>query len=190
MASGDIKGLQENGGGYYDEVNLKTLFAARDVLTAELDLGENFGLVLDAALSADGKYSGIMEAGTAGATLAFGEVCYFAAASSRWLLAKADSAITSGGVKLGICVLAAASSGSATKMLLWGKIRADAKFPTLTIGANVYLSAATSGIIVAGATNSTTGQPPATDNVIRVLGFANTADELFFNPSSDYMTHT
>jgi hypothetical protein len=189
MASGDIKGLKENAGATYDEVNLKNEFATRDTLSAELGLGENFGVALASALSADGKYSGIVEAGTAGATLAFGEVCYFAVSTSRWSLAKADVAATSGGVKLGICVLAG-SNGTSTKMLLWGKIRADAKFPTLTIGANVYLSAATAGLIVAGATNSTTGQPSATDQVIRVMGFANTADELFYNPSSDYMTHT
>ena len=42
---------------------------------------------------------------------------------------------------------------------------------------------------MAGATNATTGQPTGTDNVIRVLGFANTADELFFCPSPDYITH-
>ena len=191
MATGDIKGVKEAAGPVWDEVNLKDEFIAKGgTLDAELNLGENASLALDTALSADGKYSGIVQSGTAGATLAFGEVCYFAVADSRWELAKADAAATSGGVLLGICVLAAAGDGSTTKMLLWGTIRADTKFPTLTIGANVYISAATAGLIAAGATNATTGQPTGTDQVIRVTGFALTANDLFFNPGSDYITHT
>ena len=191
MATGDIKGFKEAAGPVYTEVLLNSEFIAKGAtLDAELNLGENCGIALDTTLSADGKYSGIVEAGTAGAALAFGDVCYLAVADSRWELAKADVALTSGGVKLGICVLAAAGDGSTTKMMLWGKINAAAKFPTLTVGAVVYLSAATAGVVVAGASNATTGQPAATNNVIRVMGYGNTADELFFNPSSDYITHT
>lgn len=152
------------------------------VLAADITLGENFGLVLDAALSADGKYCGITEAGTAGTTLAFGDLCYLAVADSRWELADANAASTSGDVKLGICVLAAAADGSATTMLLWGKIRADAKFPTFTVGAPVHISE-TPGLLVVAA-------PTTTDSCTRRVGFANTADELFFNPSNDYYSHT
>lgn len=137
---------------------------------------------LDAALSADGKWCGITETGTAAATLAFGQLCYFVAASSKWDLAKADSSTTSVG-KLGICVLAASGDAQPTEVLLYGKVRADAQFPSLTIGAPVYISGATAGAIV-------TAQPTTTDYVIRNLGFGNTADELFFCPSPDYMTHT
>jgi hypothetical protein len=75
-------------------------------------------------------------------------------------------------------------------MLMYGKIRADAKFPTFTIGALIYISAATAGAVVAGATNATTGQPAGADNVVRVVGWANTADEMMFSPSQDYITHT
>lgn len=150
-------------------------------LSGELDLGENYGLVLDAALSADGKYSGIVEAGTAGAALAFGDLCYLNDNDSRWELA--DANLSDGyDKKLGMCVLAAAADGDATKMLLWGKIRADAKFPTLTIGAPAYMSETAGAIVVA--------QPTTADAAIRVVGQANTADELFFNPSPDYITHT
>jgi hypothetical protein len=35
-----------------------------------------------------------------------------------------------------------------------------------------------------------TAQPSGTDDVIRRVGFALTADELLFNPSNDYVTHT
>ena len=147
----------------------------------DITLGENAGLVLDTALSADGKYCGVIEDGTSGATLAFGDLCYFITASSKWGLAKADSTTTSGDVKIGICVLAG-NDTQATKMLLYGKIRADAKFPTFTISAPVYISGATAGLVTVTA-------PTTVDYVIRRIGFGNTADELFFNPSLDYYTH-
>lgn len=143
---------------------------------------ENSSLRLDAALSADGAFCGITEAGTAGATLAFGDLCYLAVADSRWELTDADAASTSGGVKLGICVLAAAADGDPTVMLLWGKVRADAAFPTLTVGAPAYVSTTAGDIQVA--------QPSGTDDVVRVVGYGNTADELYFTPSQDYITVT
>lgn len=147
-----------------------------------LQLAEGASIALDSALSADGTYSGITRAGTAGTTLAFGDLVYLQASDSRWELADADAASTAGDVLLGMCVLAAASDGSATTILLLGNIRADAAFPTLTIGAQAYVSTTAGDIQVA--------QPSGTDDVIRVVGFALTADELYFNPSQDYITHT
>jgi hypothetical protein len=141
---------------------------------------ENVSYSLDGNLSADGKYRGITETGTAGATLAFGDLIYLSAVDSRWELTDADAAATSGDVKIGMCVLAAAADGDPTVILLIGKIRADAKFPALTIGAPVHVSTSPGLVQVA--------QPSATDDVVRRVGFANTADELYFNPSDDYMT--
>ena len=150
-------------------------------LTGELNLGENAGLVIDAALSADGKYSGIVEAGTAGAALAFGDLCYFQASDSRWELV--DANLSAGyDKKLGICVLAASADGDATKMLLYGKVRADTAFPTFTIAAPVYMSETAGDVVVT--------QPTTADVAIRKIGFGNTADELFFCPDSIYVTHT
>lgn len=143
-------------------------------------LPENVAIILDAALSADGKYSGIVEGGTAGATLAFGDVVYLAVADSRWELAKADVAATSKG-KIGICVLAAANDGSATTVLLFGKVRADTAFPTFTVGAPVFIDAATAGDLTSTAPTGTT------NFVVRIVGYANTGDELFFCPSNGYV---
>lgn len=178
---GDLRITSANVGTNADSV--PTLSSTSTLTNKRLELGESSGqIVLDAALSADGTYSGIIEAGTAGATLAFGDLIYLQAADSRWELADADAASTSGDVKLGICVLAAASDGSATTVLLFGKVRADTAFPTLTIGAPAY-AGTTAGDIQ-------TAQPSGTDDVIRVIGYGNTADELFFNPSGTYLTHT
>jgi hypothetical protein len=141
-------------------------------------LPENVAIILDPALSADGKYSGIIETGTAGATLAFGDLAYFAVADSRWELTDADAEATAFG-KLGICVLAAAGDGSATTILLWGKVRADTAFPTLTIGAPVFVST-TAGDVQVGA-------PTGSTDIVRIVGYGNTADELYFCPESTYL---
>lgn len=141
---------------------------------------ENTGYQLDSALSADGKYSGIIEAGTAGATLTFGEVCYFKASDSEWYEARADATVTSGAVKLGICVVAG-TNGNPCTMLRYGKIRADAIFPTLTISAPVFISAATAGLLTSTAPTGTT------NFVVRIVGHANTGDEIAFEPDNTYI---
>lgn len=146
------------------------------------DLAENQYAAFEDALTADGKYTGLVLQGTAGTTLAFGDLIYLAVADSRWELADADAAATAGDVLLGICVLAAAADGNATRILLIGTVRADTAFPTLTVGAPVYVSTTAGDVQVA--------QPSGTDDVIRVLGMAITADSMYFNPSMDYITHT
>lgn len=155
---------------------------ASGTISSSLTFDENTALILDAALSADGKYCGIAEPGTAGATLAFGDLVYQAAADSRWELVDADAESTSGPVRIGMVVLAAAADGDPTRILTYGKIRADSKFPSLTISAPAY-AGTTAGAIQ-------TAQPSGTDDVIRIVGHGVTADELFFNPSNDYMVHT
>ncbi len=163
---------------------------AGGTLTGVINLGEgadpavaaSIGLALDAAL-ADQRYSGVTEAGTAGATLAFGDLCTFFTTDSQWYLADANTAAGSSGdsrMKIGICVQAS-TDNNATTMLLYGKVRADSAFPTFTIGTPVYISE------TAGDVTST--QPTTADVVIKVVGYANTADELFFCPSADYITH-
>jgi len=149
-------------------------------ISGAAQLAENASIRLDAALSADGTWSGTTIAGTAGATLAFGEVCYLAAADSRWELTDADAASTSGDVLVGLCVLAAAADGDPTVMLLSGNIRADTAFPALTIGAPVYISTTPGAIQVA--------KPSGTDDVIRRVGFALTADSIVVSISPDYIT--
>jgi len=140
-------------------------------------MAENDPILLDAALSADGKYSGICEAGTAGAVLAFGDLVYLAVADSRWELCDASAEATAFG-KIGICVLAAAGDGSATTILLFGKVRVAA-FPTLTIGAPVYMSE-TAGDITSTA-------PTTSGAIVRIIGYGNTAAELYFTLDNTYV---
>jgi len=166
----------------YDKIET-LLPLAGGTMTGNITLGENTSIALDPAGSADGKYSGITVTGTAGAALAFGDVVVLDVTDSRWELADANSAASADGDArgmIGICVLAAAGDGSATTILLQGIIRADAAFPALTVGAPVYLSE-TAGDV-------TLTKPTTTDAVVRTLGFALTADEMYWNPSSDYIT--
>ena len=147
-------------------------------------LAENSQVALDPVLSADGTFTGITRTGTAGATLAFGDLVYLDPTDSRWELVDANAASGADGDArgiLGICVLAAGSDGSATNILLVGTVRADTAFPAMTVNAPIYASE-TAGDV--------TGTMPTTSGVvIRVLGYALTADELYFNPASGFITH-
>jgi hypothetical protein len=153
-------------------------------LSGNITLGENTSIALDPAGSADGKYSGTTVTGTAGAALAFGDVVVLDVTDSRWELADANAAAAADGdarALLGICVLAAAADGDPTTILLHGIVRADTAFPALTVGAPVYVGETAGDAVVT--------QPTTADVLIRVIGHALTADELFFSPDNTWITH-
>lgn len=165
------------------------VFTSPSITTATLSgaqqLQENASIALDPAGSADGKYTGITITGTAGAALAFGDLIYLDPTDNRWELADANAASGADGDSrgiLGICVLAAAGDGSATTILLNGVVRADTAFPSFTINNPIYVSE-TAGDV-------TQTQPTTTDVVIRIVGVALTADEMYFNPDQTWITHT
>ena len=167
-------------------VNILT--TAGGTLTGNITLGEGadpatIGIVMDNSMSADERYSGITTPGTAGATIAFGDLCYLDVTATEWLLADASAASTAGDVVLGICV-DASTDGAATSMLLIGTVRSAAFPASIALGAPVYISE-TAGDVTATA-------PVTTDSVMRRVGFAVTAEPntIYFNPSSDYITHT
>lgn len=146
-----------------------------------ITLAENTSLALDPAGSADGKYTGITVTavcGYAAASGAFGDLVYLAVADSRWEKCDADALATAGNVLIGMMLTDTVSDGGACNILLYGIIRADAKFPALTVGAGAYVGETAGAIQVA--------IPTGADNIIRVVGFALTADELMFNPSQDW----
>lgn len=138
-------------------------------------LAESASIGLDPAGSADGAYSGITMTATAGYTQAFGDLVYLSSVDSRWEAADADAATT--GDRLLAMVVVAGTDGNACTLLMSGTIRADAKFPALTIGSAVYVGEAAGEIQVA--------IPTGADNVIRRVGYALTADSIYFNPSMD-----
>ena len=170
-------------GGVVSIESVNILTVAGGTLTGNITLGENTSIALDPAGSADGKYSGMTVAGTGGATIAFGDVVTLDKDDSRWELVDISVAAAATGDARGVIGIAATSStdGGALTVLLHGIIRADANFPALTIGAPVYAST-TGDIVVA--------QPTTADHVIRIVGYALTADEIYFHPGNSWTTHT
>lgn len=164
-----------------ESVNILTV--AGGTLTGNLTLGENTSIALDPAGSADGKYSGITVTGVSGYSQAFGDLVTLDKDDSRWEAVDISVAAAATGDARGIfgMVVSAGTDGNACTILLHGIIRADANFPALTIGAAVYAST-TGDIVVA--------QPTTTDHVIRIVGYALTADEIYFNPENDWISHT
>lgn len=149
-----------------------------------ITLAENAYTLLDSVLSADGKFTGTAIPGTAGATLAFGDLIYLDPTDSRWELVDANAASGADGDArgiIGLCVLAAASDGDPTVILLQGTIRADTAFPSFTINAPI-LASETAGDV-------TNTSPTTEDNVVRVLGYGLTADSMYFNPASGYIIY-
>ncbi len=114
-----------------------------------------------------------------GATIALMDLVYLGS-SSKWLLTDADAAATAGGVLLGICLDGGVDTDTTT-VCLQGLVRDDTW--NWTPGAVLYVDTTTPGQIIAT-------QPSGTDDVIRVVGFAVTADVIYFNASPDYITHT
>lgn len=156
-------------------------FTGTVTMNADVQMSENKSILMDAALSADGKYSLIVgEAGTLGETVAFGEFIYLKASDSQWYKTDADATATSGAVKVAVCCFGG-NDNDPTVVMYIGKIRADSLFPTFTISAPIFLSG------TAGAVTNTA--PTATDTVSRIVGYGNTGDEMFVNISNDYITH-
>lgn len=149
---------------------------AGGTMTGSITLGENTSIALDPAGSADGKYSGVTVTGVAGYTQTYGDLVYLSSADSRWELADADADTTADRM-MAMVVVAGGSDGAACTLLLQGIIRADSKFPTLTIGSPVYVGETAGAIQVA--------IPTGADSVIRRVGYALTADEIYFSPSMD-----
>lgn len=162
-------------------VNILTV--AGGTLTGSITLSENTGIHLDPAGSADGKWSGFpLITATSGYAQAFGDLVTLDKDDSRWEAVDISVAAAATGDARGLLgmVVSTGTDGNACTIMLSGTIRADANFPALTIGAPVYAS--TTGDIVVT-------QPVTTDHVIRIIGYAMTADEIFFNPGNAWTVH-
>jgi len=100
----------------------------------------------------------------------------FLGSSSTWLEADADATGTSINM-LGIA-LAAADSGSSVNVALPGSFVRDDTF-NFTPGAALYVSG------TLGAMTHT--KPTGSGDIVRAVGYAATADVVFFQPSSDFL---
>ena len=176
LAHGDAGDLLKSGG-HAANPAWQSVTATLTAMLANT-LAENDLIQLEELLSADAKYSGIACNGVYGATLAYGKLIYLNNDDGRWELADADAAATCS-PQLGIA-LEAGNDGDTKKVFLIGYIRED-DWDWATVGAPLFVSA-TDG-------DMTQTAPSGTGDVIRTVGYAKTADSIFFNPSPDWFEH-
>ena len=145
----------------------------------------SINLALDAHLDStpgDEKVSGITATFQAGEALVRGECVYFKASDSKMHKAVATAEATSRCVALAAEDLSADANG---KFLLYGFIEDNGTFPAYTVGGTIFTpEAETSSQNVPEQT-----APDSDGDFVQVLGFAVTANKLFFNPSNDVIEH-
>ena len=178
-------GNQATVGAYWDIIQGNIVGALLNVVedtTPQLggDLDTNSkNIVLDGTPDTDHTSTGLKTATfAAGASVTLMDLVTLNS-SSKWLLTDANSAATYAGM-LAIS-LESKTDTQAMNVALPGSFVRDDTW-NWTPGAVLYMSE------TAGAITAT--QPTTTDAAIRVVGFAVTADVIWFNPSPDYITHT
>ena len=133
---------------------------------------------LDAHLDsspADETVSGITATFTAGEDLVRGEVVYFKAGDSKMWKAVASAAGT-----MPVAAMAAAdiSADATGKFLLFGFLADNGTFPAYTVGGDLYAPEAETS-----SQNVPEQTAPDTDgDFVQVVGYAVTANSVFFNP--------
>ena len=124
---------------------------------------------------ADETVSGITATFTAGEDLVRGEVVYFKAGDSKMWKAVASAAGT-----MPVAAMAAAdiSADATGKFLLFGFLQDNGTFPAYTVGGDLYAPEAETS-----SQNVPEQAAPDTDgDFVQVVGYAVTANSVFFNP--------
>lgn len=133
---------------------------------------------LDATPNTDHSANGPTTATfTAGESITVMDLVYFKS-DGKWWKTDADAAATAGGVLLGIALATVSANAALSVALPGGFVRDDTW--NWTVGAVVYVGLAGGDV--------TATRPSATDDVVRVVGFAVSADVIWFQPSPDYAT--
>ena len=131
---------------------------------------------------ADETVSGITATFTAGEDLVRGEVVFFKASDSKMWKAVASAAGTMPAVAMAAADISADATG---KFLLFGFLQDNGTFPAYTVGGTIYApEAETSSQNVPEQT-----APDSDGDFVQVLGYAVTANAVFFNPSNDVIEH-
>ena len=131
---------------------------------------------------ADETVSGITATFTAGEDLVRGEVVYFKAGDSKMWKAVASAAGT-----MPVAAMAAAdiSADAAGKFLLFGFLQDNGTFPSYTVGADLYApEAETSSENV-----PEEAAPDSDGDFVQLVGYAVTANSVFFNPDQTIIEH-
>lgn len=157
------------------DYTVKDLTAEGDV---DLTSANSFAMgspAMNGVLSTDNTKSGFLISGkNAGETISQWDVVYFDAASTEWLQADAD---VSGEWPARGIAIAAGTDGNELTVLVQGTIRNDAW--NWTVGGTIYLSDTASGL--------TQTAPSTSGDCVQVLGWAITADIIYFNASGHWV---
>ena len=168
----------------YDGATWSNITAAAGISNVSEDttpeLGGNldrnqFNIVYDPTPTADHTWNGDTETQTAGENLVIGDVCYLKSSDGKFWRCDGDSEATSKGM---LRMATASISANATGVfLVKGYIRDDTW--AWTVGAEVYISV-------------TPGNPTETvvsgdGDIKRIVGYAQSADILFFDPNQSYV---
>ena len=164
-------------------LNLTAKWTGKIVANSTILLTESKSIELDGVLSADWTWSGVTISATAWYTQAFWDLVYLDPTDSRWEACDANAASGADWDCRGLIgmVVVAGTDGNACTILLNWTIRADANFPTLTVGWPVFASETAWDVV--------TTAPSTSGAVVRVLGSALTADSMYFNPSGDFIVN-
>jgi hypothetical protein len=125
---------------------------------------------MDSTPDADHQVDGLTFTGTAGENLTFGDCCYFKSDGKYWK-ADADAAATAPVVAMATATINADATGT---FLAFGFARDDTW--DWTVGDLLYLDEATAG-------GMDDDQPTGNTDIVQVLGYAYSADVVFFNPN-------
>lgn len=120
------------------------------------------------------SFNQMIESGTAGATIAAGNLIYFSETDNEWLLCDADTTTTIFNVKLGIAMGAGTNGNAITGGVL---TRGSYTSSGLTQGDILYASNTAGGI------SSTVGTNP------RVIGIARNTTVIYFDPDFQNLLH-
>jgi len=146
-----------------------TSFQGSVSLASDISFNENV---------ADTQVSGITAFFTAGEALVAGECVYFKAGDSKMWKAVATAAATSRCVAM---ATQAVSADAGAPFLLQGFLRIAANFPSYTIGGALYTPEAET----AGENVPEQAAPADAGDFIQVIGWAVTADAIYFNPGNE-----
>lgn len=128
-------------------------------------------LFLNWSPSADHLYNGLLERATAGENLVYGELCYLKSDGKYWK-ADADAATSMPGTALACASISADATGT---FLKFGYMRHDA-WDWSTVGGLLFVDTATTG-------GMTQTAPSGTGDQVQCVGYAKSADIIFFNPA-------
>lgn len=142
-------------------------------LGGNLDMNEKY-IIFSDSLSADDTATGFVGSFTAGANVAFGDLCYLNSAG-KMAKTDADAEATSKGL-LGVA-LGTINTDNQGYFLLRGFLRDDSY--DWSIGSDLYIST-TEGQITETA-------PNGVGDIVRIVGQGYTADILYFNPDNTYI---